>query len=404
MDSKVDSDATCHFLRVPLEIRHEIYRYLLLDPAEASLDPSYDEKAFNEIMEDEHRYNLIFTANEVSEHSSSDPDPEGEGTVMYNHLIVDQPDPSWENHPFPPPPAIQDEGKRFPMQVSAEEKRVADWKRKFEDEYKVYRYPAIMQTSRQIYDEASTFMYSSLVMEVRPGYVMVSDVWKNIVEPSDKIWRSCPIHQAAESPVKGMGCKGVNLGGTMEPHVFAKFEKIAFSADLFLFSNVQGGGVSWPTLLVDDKFRTSLEDEDCLTARLKGQIDNRPPVSDIFQDFVNVLAKSPYISHLGVSLGVEIDAMYNPMYDAISEDIDDHEEEIEERKINIANSRVVELILDASVLNPLKQLENVKRFSLSFDELPCNGVEFEPKQKHLDIIKDLQKTVEDNFLAKYVPV
>lgn len=49
------SSAACHFLRVPLEIRHEIYRYLLLDPPAAFLDPSYDEKTFNEMMEDEHQ-------------------------------------------------------------------------------------------------------------------------------------------------------------------------------------------------------------------------------------------------------------------------------------------------------------------------------------------------------------
>lgn len=232
-------------------------------------------------------------------------------------------------------------------------------------------------------------------MEVRPGDVIFSDVWRAIVEPSDKIWRSCPIHPAAKSPIKGIGCKGANLGGTMEPHVFAKFEKIAFSADLYLFKDAGREHVSWPVLFVDEDFRTSRESEDSFTARLKGEVANRPPVSDIFQQFVDVLVKSAHISHLEVSLGVEINSMYRlPL-----EDGDDLEEGIEE-SINIANERGVGLVLEAGVLNPLKQLDNVKCFSVSFDMLPCNDIEFQPKHKHLDIIKDLKNTIEGNFLAK----
>lgn len=97
---------------------------------------------------------------------------------MYTHLLVDQPDPPWETYPFSPPPAIQHEvfGKRSAIKVSIKDKRVSEWKRNFEDEHKVYRYPAILQTNGQIYDEASTFLYSGLVMEVKPSEVIFSDV------------------------------------------------------------------------------------------------------------------------------------------------------------------------------------------------------------------------------------
>lgn len=411
MDSKVAPNATCHFLRVPLEIRHEIYSYLLLDPPEASLDPTYNERVFNEMMEEVREFKTMDGANDVLEHSSNDPDTdtEGEGTVMYNHLIVHQPDPLLEAQPLTPPDINEEEfQKRFLAQVAAEEKRKVDWKRKFEHEHKIYRYPVILQTNRQIYNEASTFLYSSLVMEVRPGDVILSDVWKDIVEPTDKIWRSCPIHLAAKSPVKELNCRGANLGGTMEPHVFAKFEKIAFSVDLNFDARKPEaftvGERLWPMLSVDENFRTSRGEEEGFTACLNGDGTDRPPVSDIFQHFVNMLVKSPYISHLAVILGVDSEAAF----EFNLEDDDAREEEMiaehRKRKMNIANKRVVELILEAGVLNPLKQLDNVKRFSLSFDELPYDGAEFEPKHKHLDIIKDLREKVEGNFLAKCGPM
>ena len=144
---------------------------------------------------------------------------------------------------------------------------------------------------------------------------------------------------------------------------------------------------------------------------LNGEGSNRPPVSDICQQFVNVLVKSPYISHLDVCLGAEIVAAFDA--DSEEEEGDEDEESVESanmieeceaRKENAGTKRGMELILEAGVLSPLKQLENVKRFSLSFDMLPCNDVEFEPKHKHLDIIRDLKKTIEGNFVAKGGPV
>lgn len=403
MDSKLALSATCHFLCVPLEIRHGIYRYLLLDPPEASLDPGHDENIFIEIMQEEHEYKATGGANDFPEHSSNDPDPEGDGVVMHNHLIADEPNPPWETHPLPPP-AIEEEefAKRSPTEVTAEEERIAGFKRKFEDEHKIHRYPAILQTNRQIHDEASTFLYSSLVMEVRPGDVISSNVWNGIVEPSAKIWHSSPTQEY----------KGSNLSGTMEPHVFAKFERIAFSADLNFDLRGKAGRV-WPALFVDENLRTSREDEDSFIACLNGEGPSFIPVSDIFQQFVNVLEKSPYISHLDVCLGVEIVAAFDADSEEEEEEGDDDEEnleradlieECEARKENAATKRGMELILEAGVLNPLKKLENVKYFSLSFDVLPCNDVEFEPKHKHLDIIRDLKETVEGNFLAKRGPV
>lgn len=224
------------------------------------------------------------------------------------------------------------------------------------------------------------------------------------MEPSDKIWRSRPVNVTARSPVKGLGWEGANVSGTMEPQVFAKFEGIAFSDLLDFHSTMIEESEElerlWPTLFVDEKFHTSREDERCFTACLNGEGTNRPPISDIFQHFVNVLVMSPYISHLDIVLGVIIGAAF----DINSDSDDDREERIiddkGERKENSANTRALELVLEAGALELLEQLDNVKCFSVSFDMLLCKKFELDPKHKYLDIIEDLKKTVEGNFLAK----
>ncbi len=245
-------------------------------------------------------------------------------------------------------------------------------------------------------------------MEVRPGDVMFWDTWDGVVELGDKIWRSCPLQSGVKNLIERPEYKGSNLGGTMEPHAFAKFERVSFIADLDF---VDGGRMNpWPTFFVDDKFHTRREDESSFVAHLNGEDSKRPPVSNIFQQLVDVLVKSPYISHLDVTLDVELGAEFDiDSEDDEGGDVDDEENNEafkeqnakEEKQTNVANQRATELVLEAGVLNPLKQLSNVKCFGLSFALLPWNGIPFNPKSKHLDIIRDLKETIEGNFVAKH---
>ena len=73
----------------------------------------------------------------------------------------------------------------------------------------------------------------------------------------------------------------------MDPHVFAKFERVSFNAKLHCIN--EDGLTLRSTLFVDDNFHTSREDEATLLARLNGQGSDRPPVSNIIRQFVDVL-------------------------------------------------------------------------------------------------------------------
>ncbi|KAF6236355.1 hypothetical protein HO173_005446 [Letharia columbiana] len=111
-DSKLAVNTTCHFLRVPAEIRLNIYRCLLLESPRASLDPSCPEKAFDAMTDRiQQRSTLDALLDQYLEESGlideiESYDPEGEGSVMYNHLALNQSNPHWE---IPSPPAIDEE-------------------------------------------------------------------------------------------------------------------------------------------------------------------------------------------------------------------------------------------------------------------------------------------------------
>ena len=400
------STKKCHFLRVPTEIRLNIYRYLLLGSPRASLDPSCPEKGVTDIIYGNQSTDIIYgdqrrsacldglndAQKDVYTHHWDNPATEGEGSVMYNYLAVNQSSPPGETSS-----TAHEENP-----AKEDEQCIAEPERDCEDECEGQRYPAILQTNHQIYDEAATLLYSSLVIEVRPSDVMFSDSWKGIVDPSENIWRSCPTQLGVKSSIKGRGDKGFNLNGTMDPHVFAKFEKFSFVAELNFLHEDES--VLRPSFFVDGNSRTNREDEDDFIAYLSGKGSNRPPVSDIVQQFVNVLVHSPHISHLDVSLSVEVEAAF----DINSEDEDEGDlgslrelDDNEEMKVNAANERAAELVLEAGVLDPLRQLTDVKYLEFSFALLQGGDVAFEPKSKHLGILQDLKTTVEGNFVAKH---
>ena len=73
----------------------------------------------------------------------------------------------------------------------------------------------------------------------------------------------------------------------MDAHVFANFEWVSFNAKLYCINKDELA--LGPTLFVDEKFYTSRGDEATLLARLNGQGSDRPLVSNIIRQFVDVL-------------------------------------------------------------------------------------------------------------------
>lgn len=111
------------------------------------------------------------------------------------------------------------------------------------------------------------------------------------------------------------------------------------------------------------------------------------------------------MSHLDISLQVGVEAVFDMDSDSDDAGEDDMEyltrlEDMEKRKVPVASERATELLVEAGVLDPLKQLPNVKCFEFSFALLQGEDVSFEPKTEVLDIVRDLKTAVEGNFVAK----
>ena len=293
---------------------------------------------------------------------------------------------------------------------------------------KVKRHLAILRTNRQIYSEASALLHSDLTIEVEPGDTITGITGNSVVLPSRKVWR----HASS----KGLGFTNTNgqtvyesalLDGTVEPHVFARFEKLSYYAEFeFMFDEAA------PTLYINDddlsvraddaaKFVSYLTTAKSTTRWVEDPIpgrsfDNgvretlddvanviissitvfRPSTADILQKFVDLVSKSPLIRHLEVDLDTSV------IRESSIEDTDsDYDLETdaahnakEDWKDMVCNERATELFLESGVLDRLRQLSNVKCFSLNF---ATDGRE----QKHLNIIRELKMAIEKNWVCKH---
>ena len=367
MDLEVAVDTSFRFLSLPAEIRLDIYRYLFLEEGRVTLNPlcrlrycvgeeEYGSLAVNQY----HRHHYL----PINSDLERDP-------WMENHLNLD------------PLPAA-----RIPQVLD----RLAG------NLEQVKCHTAILQTNHQIYREASALLYSSLVMEMRPGNVMFSDTWVDVVEPGKNIWRSFPKRPGVKNhPVEKVGYKRYNhLHGTMQPTSFAKFERIALIFVLDLTATDEAFVPKWPGLVVDSNARVSREEESDLKACLNGEGTTRPPATDILRQFIDVSKKSSYISHLEISFGVEAKIAF----DLDSEDSEDEGDENrrkrlekEERMLDAADECAGELALEVGVLDPLKRLSNVRRLTLSFTWA-------NPKPKVLQMARELKEVVEGNFVPR----
>ena len=373
MNSEVAVDISFRFLSLPAEIRLNIYRYLLLETRLATLNPYYyphdwtsgEETASIPIQDDDDDHHHINSSLEG-------------GPWMDNHLNPNQLPAPWMKNSI--------------GQLIGAMKH----KQLFKDQ-RIERHTAILRTNHQIYQEASALLYSSLVMEVLPGDVVFSDTWDGVVGPSENIWRSFPRRPGVKNhPVEKVGYKRSNhLHGTMQPASFAKFERLAFMAHLDLTARGKDLIQAWPKLFVDDQFHTSRDDERVLKAYLNGEGTRRPPVTDIFRQFVDVLVKSPYISHLDISFGVFVEVGFGidseDSEDEGDEDGRKRREKKKESMVDVANECAGELALEVGLLDPLKRLSNVRRLALSF---------IYPKPKILRMARELERVVEGNFVAK----
>lgn len=369
----IAASSVCHFLRIPKgmtsrfhnpsssthsnnghpEIRLNIYRYLLLPTSIIYICPDQPVRRPGQPVNSE---------DEWVDESSEDSDWDDE----LNEIIRDGGKESvndWENLPS----TVEDDN---------------DFK----------KHPAILRTNRQIYDEASSLLYTEATLTLDPGDIFCLAKRPHALmfgTPNEMPWR--------HNPLNGLGKKDENgvvtydtpqTGGLMEPHVFARFQKIFFDGffDIEHTQNVE----LW---IDDDTYVIKAED-----AAKYQRVLRR---SNIIKDLVQILSNSPLIKRLEISLEVEVMAGSNLLMEEPLEESGDEADEMDMKvdKIEeIANEKATELFLDSKICDPLLKLSNVYTFDFRFGfEHREKGEEYKPLPRHVNLLRDMKATIEANF-------
>ena len=90
------------------------------------------------------------------------------------------------------------------------------------------RTPAILQTNRQIYNEASSVLYSELQLVVRPGDAL-TEATVAFVKRSEDVWRHLPSDGFGRKNATGQTIYDKSeMDGAMEPHFFKRFQRVRY--------------------------------------------------------------------------------------------------------------------------------------------------------------------------------
>ncbi|CAD6580877.1 MAG: hypothetical protein ASARMPRED_000360 [Alectoria sarmentosa] len=385
-DLRLSSEAESRFLRVPLEIRRHIYRFLLLDPPRSFLStPLYQETdRLRENNEGE-------TTNDEMWHGT-----EYQGDFYeynYNNSDLDM-DYSYLDSLS----KMRDAEANLSRGSTLQDGHKSVWKGD-NDKFDVRRHTAILRTNRQIYNEASSLLYTELIMHLQPGDVLCMNTGKDIVKASERLWRHNPLHGIGTTNPSGQTVYAKpECHGVMEPHVLARFKKITFDMDFnWEFETLEAeryqqvtGDQPAPSLFVDENLTVNPEDEAKLLVFYQR--------STIIHQLVKILSNSPDIFRLEIRFDIEVLGRYDMSLESDSED--EEEDEKTDRKMDVANERAMELFFDSGLLAPLEKLSNVRRFQFEFDALDCNGEIYKPTSKYGRMLRDLKLKIERNHAVR----
>jgi hypothetical protein len=175
------------------------------------------------------------------------------------------------------------------------------------------------------------------------------------------------------------------LFGDLEPHILAKFQKIAFDGSFDELDTNTGDTELW----IDDETHV-VKEEDATVFKTRVQS------LTIFKDLTKILSNSRLIAHLAMTLKVEATAVSNLIIkdeeSDVKSDIDIDEEMDMVMKVDrireIANLKAAELFLDSHVMDPLLKLSNVSHFDFKFGFDDLKGEEaYRPPPKYVKLLR-----------------
>ncbi|KAA8563931.1 hypothetical protein EYC84_011937 [Monilinia fructicola] len=411
-------DLPSKFLSVPQEIRLEIYRYLLLPTEFVSIEPGYPKESHSDGTDDSSSNDSWTDEDSISfDGDNSDmeiaydgPDGiDGLGTLLWS--IVEQQglreqaeaDPEFPSNPEAE--SILDEASQTPLPDATEIVNLEDggrarrmtggkWETESDDsEMENYRmFPEILRVNKQIHQEASSVLFAegTVVINVNDMLFLTNKKLQYGMPYGDNPWRYDPLTSVAKRLPGGTIQYNTppNLHGRMEPHIFAKFQKVLFDCtleddhteDLRFYLDVNTWKLDREQVVEFRQYLRSLT---------------------LVKDFVKLLSKSHVINKLTINVLVEITA--GTKLDAMSIKSDDEEakdelDAIQDRADMEANCRATEIFMDENMFKPLKYLKNVRKLEFGYgfeDYIP--PIKYVPDQVYQDMVRDMKVLVAKNF-------
>ena len=280
-------------------------------------------------------------------------------------------------------------------------------------EFDIQRFPAILCTNHQIYDEASRFFFSTLEIHLAPTYVL-----------------SMALNSTGIAVTPGSNLNPMlKLDSVMNPDALALFKKITFDIDFSFQSASQMEALeaelsprtrnddtsllsnTMPRLFIDENVTVNPDDAAKLLTFYRR--------SNLIHHFVDIVSNSPRLTRLVITLHASVFVDYDSdsdsdsdpsMYDVGSDpgmgpDFNGDADELEstlkyDLMTGVANERATELLLDSGLLAPLEKLSNVQSFQFAFKTLDRNRELYKPTAKHLELLVDLKRKIERNYIVR----
>lgn len=165
-----------------------------------------------------------------------------------------------------------------------------------------HRHTAILQASRQLYNEAVSILYAETTILMEAGDIFCLRANRDVGSASHNVWRHNPLHYS-NGLTGNPKYQDTLLSGKMEPHVFARFQHIEMDVKLDLTGQT--------SVEIDENFYLDADD----IKNYKSSIER----TRLFKDLVAVLSNSPVLKKFTLDVGVEVDTRF-PMDVSETED------------------------------------------------------------------------------------
>jgi hypothetical protein len=211
-----------------------------------------------------------------------------------------------------------------------------------------------------------------------------------------QVWKHDPFHGIGTRQETGEYVYNTpQLDGFLEPHIFARFQHIELDLEFDfegLLEDLDDDTFPKLTFYIDEDLNVRGADIDTMKSFLQQ--------SNLFNNFALVLSHSSHIRSLEMIICVTVAVNFPNKKDLWEPHSPTNEEEYltaEELFESVAAKKAAEIFLESGVLEPFKQLGNVRTFNVQVEDMERGFGYAEPQGAAGEIARELKQVVEERY-------